>query len=296
MFPPWYIAGFAGFFDCLGSGLQTFSLFFVAPSIYSIGKNAVVIFTAFFSVFYLKKKLLRHQTFSICVVMFGFILVALSTILFEDETDPSGKTTFDFKQVIGIVALFLSLIFQGFCYCYEENIIDKYEVNVMYMMGFESLWGIILSFFIFLFTAFINCPDDSFCNLGEALDNPAYGIYHLWENNAYLYYFGCCLSIMFFNLFGLYITKQSGAVFRVILDTLRTIIIWIIGAIVGFEDLKNTNKLILEIIGFLFLLSGIIIYNEILTISICGLDRETQKYLKKKEEVYESLQTEPSNS
>lgn len=214
--------------------------------------------------------------------MIGFILVALSTILFEVTSNSNNNMKFDFKQVIGIVALFLSLILQGFCYCYEEKIVNEYEVNIMSMVGFESFWGLILSFFIFFITAFISCPNDLFCNKGEPLDNPAYGIYHLAKNYAYLYYFGSCICVMFYNLFALYIIKQSGAVLRVLLDILRTILIWVVGAFVGFEDLKNRNKLILQVVGFVFLIFGIIIYNEIIVLPFCGLNKDTKKYLQKK--------------
>lgn len=283
--PPWYRAGFGGFCDCFGSGLQTFALFFIPPSIYSIGKNAVVIFTAIFSTFYLKKPLFRHQKLAILVVMIGFIMVALSTICFPAAGDNSKSHTFNFNSVIGIICLFLSLIFQGFCYCYQEGLLDKYEVNVMQMIGFESMVGAVVSSVIMVVVTNITCVHPEFCNaeMGFPIDSPPGAFHDLRQNNALLIFILCTLSIMIFNLCGLTITKNGGAVFKVILDTLRTITVWIISVIIGFESLNPVGKVVLELAGFAFLIMGNLVYNELVVLKFCGLDKNIKKNREKRE-------------
>jgi hypothetical protein len=184
-------------------------------------------------------------------------------------------------------------MFQGFCYCYQENLLDKYEVKVMQMIGFESMVGAITSSVLMLIAMNITCPNAQFCNKekGFPIDSPPTAFYDLGFNNAGLLFTLTCFSIMIFNLCGLTITKNAGAVFKVILDTLRTITVWIISVIIRFEDLKPAGKVILELSGFIFLIMGNLIYNELVVIKFCGLDKNIKKNREKnKDQTYQSIE------
>jgi hypothetical protein len=229
--------------------------------------------------------------------MIGFIMVSTSTIAFKSgDDDNTHGHKFDLKSVIGIVCLFLSLIFQGFCYCYQEGLLDKYEVNVMQMIGFESMMGAVVSTCLMMIALNITCTHPEFCNaeMGFPVDSPPTAFYDIKKNNAFVIFILCCFSIMIFNLCGLTITKNGGAVFKVILDTLRTITVWIISVIIGFESLKPGGKVALELVGFIFLIMGNLIYNEIVVLKFWGLDRYIKKNREKKkveDDTYESLPT-----
>lgn len=214
--------------------------------------------------------------------MIGFILVAISSICFPDPSGGSSEKKFDFKSVIGILALFLSLIFQGFCYCYQENVLDKYELNVMQMIGFESMVGAVTSTAIMFVVMNITCTYPEFCNaeMGFPIDSPPTALYDLKFKQRSLFFILTCLSIMIFNLCGLTITKNAGAVFKMVLDTLRTITVWIISIIIRFEKINPFEKVAIELVGFIFLISGNLIFNELIVIKICGLHKYTKKYRK----------------
>ena len=274
--PPFYRAGFGGACDCFGSGLQTFALFFVPPSIYSIAKNATVIFTALFSVFYLKKSLYRHQIFSIFIIMLGFILVAISDIVFGEQ---KSSSSFDFMSVIGILSLLISLMFQGFVFTYQEKLLDNFEINPLQMVGMESMMGAIVCTVLLCITSLIPCTHPEFCNAldKQPIDSPPHSLFDLGLNYAWVYFMLTAISVMIFNFVGLIITKYAGSVFRVILDTLRTIVIWVISIIIRFESLSPPIKIVFEIIGFVLLILGNLIYNEIIVIKFCGLDKFIKK-------------------
>lgn len=250
---------------------------FVPPSIYSIGKNATVIFTAIFSVFYLKKRLLWHQIVGIVIIMVGFLSVSFSSIFYE-ESNPHHHS-FDFMSIVGILSLFLSLVFQGYCYCFEEHLFDVYDINVAHLLGLESMMGAIVSTGIFLITMNITCTHPEFCNseVAQKIDSPPEAIYDLKYNYAWGYFILTMFSIMIFNLLGVFVTKHSGAVFRVVLDTLRTIVIWIISLLVGFEKLTPFGKLGLELTGFVLLIFGNLVYNELVVLRFCGLAKDVKK-------------------
>ena len=69
---------------------------------------------------------------------------------------------------------------------------------------------------------------------------------------------GNVCSIAFFNYFGVSVTKYMSASSRMILDSLRTMVIWGFSLGVKWEDFCY-----IEIIGFAFLLSGTIIYQDV---------------------------------
>ena len=80
------------------------------------------------------------------------------------------------------------------------------------------------------------------------------------------------LSIAFLNLIGLTITKHVNALARAILNLTKTALIWIIGIVVTVTVGKNNTDydweliswkiIVLESIGFGFLIFATLIYNE----------------------------------
>lgn len=63
-------------------------------------------------------------------------------------------------------------------------------------------------------------------------------------------------SIAFFNFAGISVTKELSATTRMVLDSLRTIVIWALSLALGWEAFHP-----LQILGFLILLTGTALYN-----------------------------------
>ena len=93
------------------------------------------------------------------------------------------------------------------------------------------------------------------------------------------------LSIAFFNFSGLTISKNASATSRTIVDTLRTIVVWSFFLVMPFvpEETKETFSW-LQLVGFLILILGGLIYNEILIIKYWGFADNTKAAIKKREE------------
>ncbi|KAJ8933758.1 hypothetical protein NQ314_013791 [Rhamnusium bicolor] len=69
---------------------------------------------------------------------------------------------------------------------------------------------------------------------------------------------GTIISIAFFNFAGISVTKELSATTRMVLDSIRTIVIWIFS--LAFLGQKFHW---LQLLGFLFLLIGMCLYNGI---------------------------------
>ena len=70
---------------------------------------------------------------------------------------------------------------------------------------------------------------------------------------------GTVTSIAFFNFAGISVTKELSATTRMVLDSVRTLVIWAVSMLIGWQDFYY-----LQLIGFCILLAGMMLYNDII--------------------------------
>lgn len=92
---------------------------------------------------------------------------------------------------------------------------------------------------------------------------------------------GALLFVAFFNAFGVMITKYASAAQRATIDSCRTLTIWMV-----FISLGKEKFMMGELVGFVLLATGTLIYNEIVEVPIDAFRRNTKRNLaiKAKEE------------
>jgi len=71
--------------------------------------------------------------------------------------------------------------------------------------------------------------------------------------------FGNMFSIAFFNFAGISVTKEMNATTRMVLDSVRTVVVWVVGLGLNWQDFHW-----ITMIGFVVLFFGMCIYNEVL--------------------------------
>jgi multidrug transporter EmrE-like cation transporter len=76
-----------------------------------------------------------------------------------------------------------------------------------------------------------------------------------------------CFSIASFNAFGVAVTKNASSAQRSTIDTSRTVLIWMVQLILGKEKFDW-----LQLIGFILLVIGTLVYNEIVVVPFFGFD------------------------
>jgi hypothetical protein len=81
-----------------------------------------------------------------------------------------------------------------------------------------------------------------------------------------------------FNSFGVMITKQASAAQRATIDSCRTLTIWIVFIILGKEKFSYG-----ELVGFVLLVAGTLVYNEILEVPIDAFRRNTKRAIELRE-------------
>lgn len=93
-------------------------------------------------------------------------------------------------------------------------------------------------------------------SLENALDG-VYQITHSWQIATATG--GTILSIAFFNYAGISVTKEISATSRMVLDSVRTFVIWGVSLAIGWQKFQE-----LQLGGFVVLVFGMCLYNDII--------------------------------
>ena len=297
----WYFL-FPALFDILGSSISSISLSFLPSSIYQMFRGAIIIFTCTASILFLKNKYYRQHFLGICIVVIGLIIVGVNAAL-------SGSSDqFDSKIVLGIFLVVLSQVFSCFLFVSEEKILKNFDVPPLKAVGLEGMWGVACYIILLFIFYFIRCESwydilkDNVCiqdgKDGDIrFENAIFALKQIWESsNIKIFLSMYVLSIAFFNFSGLTISKYSSATSRTIVDTLRTVIVWTFFLVMPFvpEDTKETFSW-LQLLGFLVLILGSLIYNEILVLKFWGFADNTKAAIKKRAEEEKLLERKDEN-
>ena len=290
----WYFV-FPAVLDFLGSTISTISLTFLNSSIYQMLRGALIIFICVGTIIFLKTKYYRHHFLGIFIVVLGLIIVGINAVIYDDNKS-SGK-----NPALGIFLIIFSQLFTCFQLIIEEKLLKTYEISPLKAVGLEGMWGsMIYIVFLFIFN-FIDCKKWSdtlkqgMC-IKEAEDNIKFeNVPFAFEQMGdqpilILYLLIFILSIAFFNFSGLTVAKYDSSTLRSIVDTLRTIAIWAFFLIMPFVPKETKEKFHwLQLLGFIILILGGAIYNEIIIIPFLGLSDNTKKAKKRRDEFQKEL-------
>jgi drug/metabolite transporter (DMT)-like permease len=271
--------------DFFGSTIMSFSLTMMAASIYQMTRGSIMIFTAIFSVIFLKTKVYRHQTLSLFIIFTGLLLVGLAPIIEPDENPDNVQT-----KPLGVLTLVLAQLFSAAQFVIEEKIVNKYNIHPLQMVGWEGIWGTLYYTILMGIFYFIKCdPDNPVCyqySPTEArLENFIFAFQQLLANRVLLIFtIGYLLSIACYNFLGISITKYISSPTRAVLDNGRTVLIWLFFVLPMLPPSYREDFKYLELIGFILLVIGTIIFNEFITLPFCELDKYTKKEIKKRKD------------
>jgi len=248
-------------------------------SIFQMLRGSVIIFTAALSVIFLKRRLYAYNYVGIGSVIVGTVLVGLQSKICPAAAGAacSAPASALSLSTVGNILIIAAQFIVAVQMVVEEKFIGGYDIPALQVVGLEGLFGFcVLSlilvgvYFIpppaFLVpacttfgvppnTQFLPTPDDYRKHFEDPVD-----AFTMMGNNPKITAFilGNVLSIAFFNYFGVSVTKYMSASSRMILDSLRTVVIW--GVSLGFQWEAFCY---IEIVGFIFLISGTVIYQDV---------------------------------
>ena len=263
--------------DFLGTSLMYIGLNLTSASSFQMLRGSIIIFTALMSVAFFGCKLQVYHWAGMLIVVIGLTVIEIGDLIGDNSSgDPHSALTGDLLIVIAQIIAAIQMIT-------EHKLVKGYNVPPLQGVGLEGIFGIVI--------------------VGAVLAPMYYTPWHLpsgrdfWQDcvrfedimdgfNQLFYIptlsvalFGSICSIAVFNYAGLAVTKEENATARMVLDTSRSIFIWMIGLL-----LKWVKFDIYHPIGFVCLTIGIcIFYNMIFSQimkklniwpAICGVSDE----------------------
>jgi drug/metabolite transporter (DMT)-like permease len=212
-------------------------------------RGSVIIFTGLLSKFFLGRKLESFRWAGMVLVLIGLLCVGLAAF-FSGSSGSSAP-----NPVLGDLLIIAAQVVVAIQMVVEEKFLGQYEVPALQAVGWEGIFG--MGVMSSLCLIFWYVPGDRAGGKFENI-NDAFAQFSN-SSSIQLAITGTIISIAFFNFSGISVTKEMSATTRMVLDSVRTLTIWVYGMAVGWETFNY-----LQVIGFLFLLSGTFVYNDIL--------------------------------
>lgn len=277
-------------FDISSASLLTFGLLLVNASIYQMFRGSLIIFTFLLSIFYLKNRHYFFHYIGIVIVILGLCMVGLANHFLNKNSEEIHKGIFSF---FGIFLIILSQMFTSFQIIAEEKIVKGYNTHPLEIIGWEGIWGALYSLFFIIVFYFIKCSNPSevkgeyypslvreFCNSDEEdiwrVENIFFALKQLKANKIILIMsIISFISIPIYNVTGVFICKKMTGAARAVVDSLRTLVVWVF-FLTGINPPTTEKFSIYQLGGFILILIGVLIYND-----ISGL---FSKYLEKNKE------------
>ncbi|KAJ3606211.1 hypothetical protein NHX12_025731 [Muraenolepis orangiensis] len=238
--------------DMTATSIMYVALSMTSASSFQMLRGAVIIFTGLLSVAFLGRRLKPSQWAGILITILGLIVVGMA-----DFINLSGREEHRLSDIItGDLLIIMAQVIVAVQMVLEEKFVYKHDVHPLKAVGTEGLFGftvlslLLIPFYFIPVGEFTGNPRnvledalDAFCQIGQ-------------KPLIMLALLGNTVSIAFFNFAGISVTKEISATTRMVLDSLRTLVIWAVSLAVGWEQFMG-----LQVLGFLVLLSGTALYN-----------------------------------
>merc|ERR1712038_1802808 len=266
--------------DLTATSIQYIGLAFTYASSYQMLRGAIIIFTGVLSKLVLRKRQEWYRWAGIIFVIAGLVTVGLTDILYSqdkiDEAKTHNRNGFTRQKdkgindgrtnteiLIGDILIVCSQFLVASQIVYEEKFIAKYNVEALKVVGWEGIFG--FSVLCALFLPFYYIPVGDFfgdSNPRGVVEDIFDGFHQLANNSQLAGAFTITIiSVAFLNFAGVSVTKEMSATTRMILGQARTIIIWGVSLIVGWEKFK-----MLQLFGFVIIVIGMLVYSNILIV------------------------------
>ncbi|EAY03123.1 hypothetical protein TVAG_328950 [Trichomonas vaginalis G3] len=250
--------------DLISTTLTGIGLVYCDASIISILRGFIIVFTLLFSWPFLGAKPTLNQVAGVLFAVLGLCLVGGSTI--GDGMTEGEGATFPAKSLIGIGLTLLSQVFSSIQMVLEEKLLKGVirPIPPLFLVGSEGLAGTILCCAIAL--PAVNAIHGSDFGSVENFKNAWHMTWHSKQITGLQIL--SLFSIAFFNWSSFVYAKLLSATARSLIDSSRTIIVWIIMVIVFYASKHRYGEGLtwwsfLEAAGFVFMILGTTAHNNI---------------------------------
>ena len=247
-------------------------------------RSTLIIFTAMFSVIILKMKLFRHHYLSLILILIGLVLVGLSQVLYpsptaKEEADIANAAS---SMIVGVIVLIVGQVLGALSYIFEEKFLSEYaDVHPLIVVGWEGIWGTIILILMLLGMQFTPCSNANLCSVGAGgvgvIEDSYSAILELGSSQAQILFTIALIPLAgFYNTAGTSVTAYGSAAARCTIEQLRNLFVWIYFMIFTVNGERIEKFTTIQLMGFVVLFFGILIFNEIIILPVFKMQDKTR--------------------
>lgn len=242
--------------DMTATSIMYVGLNLTFASSFQMFRGSVIIFVGLLSVGFLGRILGKRQWTGIGLVIIGLAIVGIADFM----TKSSDSENLDKNSIItGDLLIIIAQVITSIQMVVEEKFVAGLDIPPLQAIGWEGIFGFAMLatlqipfYFIPIGPPFSNNPRNV---VEDAID----AIIQIGNNWQLIFaILGTIISIAFFNFAGISVTKEMSATTRMVLDSVRTIVIWVFSLIFLGQTFQW-----LQLLGFTSLLIGMCLYNAV---------------------------------
>jgi len=252
---------------------------------------------------FLKRYLGLYKWFSLFVVVAGVAVVGLAGAIAKEHKVAPGSHENSIRifgvgevgksdlspavwTIIGVIIIACAQVFTATQFVLEERIMEKYYLEPLHAVGWEGLWGLLVTILIMI-VGHVTYGKGYFdmreglsqvfghrsiavssvlimISIGYVLVNLSLDRLCLQQSPPRIIQDSQMLTANLplssgFNFFGLSVTNTLSATSRSTIDTCRTLFIWLVSLGLGWESFKW-----LQVLGFALLVYGTFLFNDLI--------------------------------
>ncbi|CAH1963878.1 unnamed protein product [Acanthoscelides obtectus] len=240
--------------DMTATSIMYIGLNLTNASSFQMFRGSVIVFVGILSVAFLGRVMVKKQWTGIFFIISGLALVGVADFFSKDSSDDSHGRN---DVITGDLLIIIAQIIQAIQMVVEEKFVAGQNIPSLQAVGWEGTFGFLVLGFLQIPFYYIKAGPPVTRNYGDRLEDAIDAfvqIGHSWQ--LMMAILGTIISIAFFNFAGITVTKEISATTRMVLDSVRTIIIWIFSLAFLGQSFHW-----LQLVGFVLLLIGMCTYN-----------------------------------
>uniref|UniRef100_A0A6M2DWU6 Putative solute carrier family 35 member f6-like protein n=1 Tax=Xenopsylla cheopis TaxID=163159 RepID=A0A6M2DWU6_XENCH len=240
--------------DMIATSTMYVGLNLTYASSFQMFRGSVIIFVSILSIAFLNRILKIREWFGIWLVIMGLTIVGATDFFF------SNTSTYSKNSVLtGDLLIITAQIITAIQMVYEEKYIKDRDIPALQAVGWEGFFGfvVLLSLQIPFYYIKVGPPFNKNAH-GSLEDLPDAFTQIINSPQLLVAVLGMIVSIAFFNFAGISVTKELSATTRMVLDSVRTVVIWVVALAVKWQLFYWP-----QLLGFSCLIFGMCLYNNI---------------------------------
>ena len=247
--------------DMCGTSLMLLGLLLTYASNFQMLRGSVVLFTGILSRLFLGRKLSMAHWSGMLLVLGGTAVVGLDDVL-HPQTSASAS-----NPPLGNLLIVVAQVIVAVQFVLEEKFVSSQNIPPLMAVGLEGVFGFaVLSVALaaMYYVPGVQGLSETPIRMEDLFD----ALRQLGGGNTLLVtaMAAAVLSIAFYNFFGISVTKELSAAHRMVLDSTRTIVVWVFSLTVHALSPASSHGQAfsyLQLVGFVILVCGSLVYYEV---------------------------------